>query len=192
MRALEPEGPAVRPALRHPIGLGSRPIARTDPARVKRARLARPAPPRAARSRMPLYGSIVGLLVASVAAVGIGASLESPRSLMTRQDYDGARQEMDSQTRSALAQCRSLEGAARALCRATARADERVRRAELEARYRGTVESESEVRLARVRAAFEVARAQCNERTGEARSACLTSARSERARALADARASTT
>jgi len=190
--ALEPEGPASRPALRQPIGLGRRPIARTNPARVKRPRVARRAPPRVARSRMPLYGSILGLLVASVAAVGIGASLESPRSLMTRQDYADARQVMDSQTRSALAQCRPLEGAAKTLCRATANADERIRRAELEARYRGTVESESEVRLAKVRAAFDVARARCNERMGEARSVCLTSARTERARALADARASTT
>jgi len=141
---------------------------------------------------MPLYGSILGLVVASVAAVGIGASLESPRSLMTRQDYAEAQKAADSETRSALAQCRSLEGAAKALCRATARADEHVRKAELEARYRGTVESESEVRLAKVRAAFDVARARCNERTGEARSTCLTSARTERARALAEARASTT
>ncbi len=141
---------------------------------------------------MPLYGSILGLVVASVAAVGIGASLESPRSLMTRLDYTEARQGMDSGTRSALAQCRSLEGAAKGLCRATARADERVRKAELEARYRGTVESESEVRLAKLRGAFEVARARCNEHSGEARSACLTSARSEHSRALADARASTT
>src|SRR5258706_2532071 len=182
----------MRPALRQPIGLGPRPITRPNPARVKRARVARGPPPRAAPGRMPLYGSILGSLVASVAAVGIGASLESPRSLMTRQDYAEARQATDAQTRNALAQCRSLEGAAKGLCRATASAEERVHRAQLEARYRGTVESESEVRLARGRATFEIARARCNERMGEARSACLTSARTERARALADARASTT
>jgi len=139
-------------AHRQPIGLGPRAIVRTDPARVKTARIA-PAeePARASASRMRFYGTVAGILVASVAAVGIGASIESPRSFMTRYDYLEARKALDAATRQALSECRPLEAPDRALCRAIARADDRVRKAELESRYRGTVDAESDLQAAKAR-----------------------------------------
>ena len=115
---------------------------------------------------MPLYGTLAGLLVASIAAVGIGASVESPRALMTRDDYVEARKSLDAQARIDLGQCRQLEGRDRSLCRVSANGQDRVRKAELEARYRGTVNAAAEA--AAVKAKH--------------------SARTERARALADAR----
>lgn len=186
-------GPVARPApFRHPIGLGPREIAHTDPASVKTLRVAR-APKRPARSsRMALYGTIAGFLVAGVAAAGIGASFESPRSLMTRQDYGQARQALESESRTAFARCRTLEAHERGLCRAAARGDDRVHKAELEARYRGTVEAAADLRVAKVRAAFDVARVRCNDRAAQEKTSCLNAARAERSRALADALATAT
>jgi len=100
---------------------------------------------------MPLYGSFAGLCAVSVTAVGIGASLDSPRSLMTRQDYVQAGKVLEAQWRLALAQCRELEGARKSQCRTVARADDQVRRAELELRYLGTVNAQSEARAAKAR-----------------------------------------
>jgi len=100
---------------------------------------------------MPFYGTIAGFCAASVAAVGIGASFDSPRSLMTRQDYARAKKELDAEWRLALAQCRDLEDTLKARCRTFARADDQVRRAELDVRYLGTVAAESEARAARAR-----------------------------------------
>jgi hypothetical protein len=141
---------------------------------------------------MPLYGTFTGLVVASVTAVSIGASLDSPRSLMTRQDYVEAGRTIDTEARLALARCRDLDPSMRSPCRTSAHGDERVRRAELEARYRGTVEAAAEVRLTRIRASFDAARARCSLHSGEVRTACLEDARGERLRALAEVRASTT
>jgi hypothetical protein len=141
---------------------------------------------------MALYGTILGFLVAGVAAAGIGASFDSPRSLMTRQDYAQARQALESESRAAFARCRTLEARERALCRAAARGDDRVHKAELEARYRGTVEAAADLRVARARAAFDVARVDCNERTAEEKNSCLSAARAERSRALAAALAAAT
>ena len=106
---------------------------------------------RATASRMPLYGTLTGLLIASVAAVGIGANLDSPRSLMTRHDYAEGKRVVEAQWRLALAQCRELEGTRKSQCRTLARADDQVRKAELELRYLGTVNAESDARAARAR-----------------------------------------
>jgi len=193
MRASQPRGPVARPApFRHPIGLGPRLIAHTDPASAKTSRAAKAPKGRARSSPMALYGAILGFLVAGAAAVGIGATFDSPRSLMTRQDYAQARSSLETQTRAALAHCRELESRERLLCRATARGDDRIRKAQLEARYRGTVEAAADVRLAKARAAFEIARVQCNDRSAEEKSSCLDDARAERSRALAAAIAAST
>jgi hypothetical protein len=142
--------------------------------------------------RRVFYGGILAVLAATVAVAGIGASLESPRSLMTRQDYSEARKTLEAQTRRTLGECRTLEGRAKEVCRAEARAADRIHRAELDARYYGTVDAESGIAVARVKAQFEVARARCNELAGDERGTCLKAARTERSRALAEARPSST
>ena len=137
---------------RQPIGLGPREVLRTDPARVRKvARTARRKPRTAAVSPMRFYGTLAGLFVLSAAAVGIGASVESPRSFMAGQDYVQARKMIEAEWRLALAQCRALEETRRSQCRALARADDQVRKAELEVRYLGTVNAQSDARAAKAR-----------------------------------------
>ena len=211
MRAFSLEGPVFGPALFHfvagdlsrrlpvysrtPIGYGPRAIVRTDPARittrrVSRARLQQQRKPRKARA--PVYAAFLGVLMLGVAAVGIGASGEPSRALMTRATYTAVRHSIESETRLALAQCRVLEGADKDRCRAQARGDDRVRKAELEARYAGTTTALYDVKLARARAAYEVARASCGDLAGDERVQCLQNARTVRAKALEAANASAT
>jgi len=101
---------------------------------------------------MPWAGTLACFGAASVAAIGIGASLDSPRSLMARPDYNAALKTIESQTRLRLGECRSLADVARPKCRAAAWADERVRRAELDARYLGTFEARAALVAAKARA----------------------------------------
>ena len=199
MTALPMEGPVARPALsssrrysRVPIGCGPRAIVRTDPARVASRRIARLPAPRRTHKHTALYVTGAFALVISLTALGIGASVDSPRSLMSRGDYDQARRTIEAEARIALAQCRALEGRDKEVCKAQARGEERVSKADLDARYRGTVAAESDARLARTKAQYEVARASCTDRSGEERGACLKAARAEKLKALADARPSTT
>ena len=77
-----------------------------------------------------------------------------------------------------------LEGQPRDVCKAEARADELVRKADLEAQYRGTVMAATDARLARAKASFEVAKARCGTERGEDKLSCLRSARAEKAKAL--------
>jgi hypothetical protein len=165
-------------------------VVRTNPAKISTRRIGKPAKKPVTRRRTALYATAASALLLTL-ALGIGAAVESPRSLLSQQVYVEARRALDAESRMALGQCRSLEGREKAICRAAARGDDRVRRAELEARYRGTVGAEAEVAGVRARARYEVAKAGCLARYDE-RVSCLSAARAERARALADARPSAT
>ena len=83
---------------------------------------------------------VLALVICLTAAIGIAAASSTPPSLMSRADYDAALRAVRFDTRMALSQCRSeVEPSARAVCRAEARAAERVAVANLDARYRGTI-----------------------------------------------------
>ena len=134
--------------------------------------------------RTTLFVTLLLAVTASVAGMGISATVDTPRTLMSRDDYRDAMRGIESGTREALGQCRSVEGGARELCKAQARADERVRKAELQARYYGTVSASEDVEVARVKAKYDVARAKCGVRAVDERLGCLREAREGRAREL--------
>lgn len=133
-----------------------------------------------------------GAFLFSAAAFGISSHVDSPPTLMSRADYAAARQVIESETRQAVGRCRAIDGAARDLCKAQARAEERVKKADLAARYFGTVAAAEEAKIARVRAEYDLARARCATVAGAERGGCLSAARSEKARAIAEARPAST
>jgi hypothetical protein len=182
---------------RRPIGAGQRPVILTRPARQHARRLiaaVATAPRKSAMKRTTLLTtSFFALFMLSVAAVGIGAAVDaSPPTLMSRVDYTVARNAIESSARAAMARCRGTRGVERDVCKAEVRAQERVSKADLAARYRGTVAAADEARQARLKAGFEVAKARCGARTGDARLDCLRAARGERSRSLAQARPAST
>lgn len=138
--------------------------------------------------RTTLYASITAALLVSATAWGISAAVDSPRSLMAPSDYNAAKSAIESDTRAAAARCRGEDSQARDVCKAEVRADERVRKAELDARYRGTVASAENVKIERVKARYEVARAKCSGERGEHKLSCIRSAREEKAKEISEAK----
>jgi hypothetical protein len=120
--------------------------------------------------------------------MGLSAAVDSPRSLMDKNEYSQARKAIEADTRLNLSRCRDVEGGAREQCRAQARADERIRKADLEASYRGTVAASNDARLERAKARYDIARAKCADQRGEDKLTCLKDARAEKAKALAEAK----
>ena len=172
------------PPRRRPIGLGARTVVVTDPAAVARPRL-HPVPPAGkTMKRTTLFATLLFTVTASVAAMGISAAVDTPRSLMSRDDYRVALRGIQSATRLALAECRGTDMAARDICKARVRADERVRKAELDARYYGTVSAAEDVQVARIKARYDVARAQCGVLASSERLQCLRTAREARAKEI--------
>lgn len=199
MSAMPQQGPVGRPALvvhegagtripaRRHIGAGSRDVILTRPARTAPRRIV----PRTPEKRNPvkrptLYAtSFLALLLTSITAVGIGASVDTPRTLMSPADYAAGKRAIETQSRLALGKCRGLSAAGKEVCRAEVRADERIQKADLVARYHGTVAAAQDARNARLKASYDVARAKCGSQPAEARMACLHEAREERNRRVA-------
>jgi hyperosmotically inducible periplasmic protein len=138
--------------------------------------------------RTTLYATIIGALMVSATAFGISAAVDSPRSLMSPVDYSAARKAIEGDLRGTLEKCRDLEGQVKDICKAEARANERIRKAELEADYRGTVAAAADAKLARAKAQFDVARAKCGGEHSEGKLSCLRSARADKAKALSEAK----
>lgn len=134
--------------------------------------------------RTTLFATLAGALLISATAYGISAAVDSPRSLMAPTDYSIAKKAIESDARAAIAKCRDIDGQARDVCKAEARAEEHVRKADLEAQYRGTVAAAAEARLARAKAHYDVAKVRCGDQRGEDKLSCLRSARADKAKAL--------
>lgn len=128
----------------------------------------------------------------SAAAFGIGAAVDSPRSLMSPVDYGAAKKAIEADERQAISKCRELEGREKDVCKAEARANERIRKAELEADYRGTVAAAADAKLVRAKAQYEVAKAKCGAEHGEGKLSCLRSARADKAKGLAGSKLAST
>lgn len=128
----------------------------------------------------------------SVAALGIRAAVDTPRTLMSPDVHKQLKREIEASTRLALAKCRDLAGVDRDVCKAEARAGERVALADLSARYHGTHSAMEEAASARAKASFDVAKVRCTAKSAGARVDCLKEARDERSRLLAESRPSAT
>lgn len=134
--------------------------------------------------RATLFFTSIFAVVLSLAALGISASMDMPSTLMSPAVYGQLKREIEADARQALGNCRDAHGVEREVCRAEARSAERVKKAELHARYHGTVSAQKEIRLARAKAAYDVAKARCGAYPGDARSDCLRAARAEQTRLL--------
>lgn len=183
-RAAVSDGTASNFRSRRHIGTGSRAIIVTDPACITSRRFVQPVIRGKAMKRATVYVTASLALLLSVAALGIGAAVDTPRTLMSRGDYAKGRQAIESETRMVFARCRIESGTARDICKAEARALEREKLADLSARYHGTVAAAADARQARVRAQFDLAKARCSAHAGDARVECLRTAREDRGRGL--------
>jgi hyperosmotically inducible periplasmic protein len=124
----------------------------------------------------------------SVATLGIRAAVDTPRTLMSPDIHQQLRRDVEASTRLALAKCRDATGVERDVCKAEARAAERMALADLAVRYHGTHAAQEEAASIRARASFDVAKARCGAKISDARVQCLKEAREERNRMLAESR----
>jgi hypothetical protein len=142
--------------------------------------------------RTTLHATIIGALALSATAFGISAAVGSPRTLMSPGDYSATRNAIEGGLRGALVKCRDLEGHATDLCKAEARADERIRMADLEADYRGTVAAAADAKLARAKARYDVAKVKCVAEHGDGKFACLRAARADKEKVLFEGKLAST
>jgi hypothetical protein len=126
------------------------------------------------------------MLSATAVAIGfVGVALNKPATLMSPNDYEAAKSVLDIEVRTALDRCLSHDGAIFDVCRAEAQAQQRTKRAQLEADYLGTAEAAHSARQVEADAAYDLATAKCDDgRESRARLTCLKTARAERVKQL--------
>lgn len=125
-----------------------------------------------------------GAIITSAAAIGIGAAREMHPGAMSPSEYRAELAGIERSRPERARACDVLAAATRETCRAAALADEMVRVADLEERYRRTGDAAREAQRARIEARYQVARTRCAAARGLERDQCYIAAHAARGRAL--------
>ncbi|HLX23399.1 MAG TPA: hypothetical protein VKR38_08660 [Usitatibacter sp.] len=112
-----------------------------------------------------------------------------PKRTMTRAEYSSEKDSIKADYKSAKQSCDSMTGNAKSVCNVQAKSDEKVKMADLEAKYKGTPSADTDAKVAKAKAEYEVAKQKCDDQTGADRSTCKANAKSEQDRAISDAKA---
>lgn len=104
----------------------------------------------------PATATVIGIALSLPA---LHLAVDTPPSLMSRADRAAELGAIRAEARLALARCRTAGPQERAICRAEARASERIAAAALEARYRGTLLAQEEALREQSRALHGLAEA---------------------------------
>ena len=127
--------------------------------------------------------------VAVAAGVGL-AGMSAPLAQgLGKAEYQAARKTIESDFRSAKTGCEPMPGNVRIVCIADVRGRESIALAELRAAYEPTNDALVDVRIAKARAALELARARCDDLPVQRKPPCTADAEAAHGAALAPPKA---
>jgi membrane-associated HD superfamily phosphohydrolase len=140
--------------------------------------------------------TLVAAGLAAIAAVSVPghgfAQAYAPRAMapaaLTKDGYLEAKKNADAQYKSDREACSSLAGNAKDICIAEAKGKNDVSRAEAAVAYENTPVTRENARVARARAAHDVAIEKCDDLAGNPKDVCIKEARAALVRAKADAK----
>lgn len=122
------------------------------------------------------------LLISLFAATSISAFA------MTKAEYSLAKDQIAADYKSAKASCNSLAANAKDICVVEAKGNEKVGKADLEARYTGKEKHQYDLRIAKAETAYALAKEKCDDVSGNAKDVCMKEAAAGRTKAKADAK----
>src|SRR5207253_8826039 len=107
----------------------------------------------------------------------------------TGDEYRADKDRIEADYKAAKDKCKSMTGNAKEVCIKEAKGNEKVAKAELEAKRKGTPHAQYEVDVAKAKAAYDVAQEKCDDMKGKDKSACKKQAKADEDKALAEAKA---
>jgi hypothetical protein len=123
-----------------------------------------------------------------VAIFSIGAGFQSTRAAdMTTADYKVQKNRIEMSYDLAKTNCDAMDGNDKSICMQLAHGWKSVAKADLERKYKDTVNNRFKLKMARAEAVYSVANARCNELTGNERAACKSEAQISYTTAKAEA-----
>ena len=127
-------------------------------------------------------------LMTSLFALALLAPPFAQAAKMTRADYQAERARIESGHKAERTACNALAANAKDICVQEATAEEKVARAELEARYSGQVGDQRKLLVVRAETAYAVAKERCDDLAGNAKDVCVKEAKAVETKALAEAK----
>lgn len=128
---------------------------------------------------------ITAILAVTSLAFSAGAMAQS----MSESDYKAAEKSIKAEYQSDKMDCDSFADNAKDICMAVAKGNEKVAKAELEARYKPSKNARYNVSLAKAEANYAVAKEKCDGKEGNAEDVCEEEAKAAFAHAKSDAKA---
>ena len=125
------------------------------------------------------------ILVALAATAAIAAT--PAYAAMDKNAYKSTTKQIDDTFKADKANCKSLKANAKDICMAQAKGNEKIAKAEVEARDKGTAKSRQDFLVAKAEANHDVAKAKCDDLAGNAKSVCQKEAEASFTKAKADA-----
>ena len=125
---------------------------------------------------------------ASLLVAALLAASAVPAATMAKADYKADKARISATYKADKAVCASLSANAKDICIEEAKAKEKVAYAELEYAYTGKPADQNKILVANAKTIYAVAKEKCDDLSGDAKSTCVTQARTIETKALADAK----
>jgi vacuolar-type H+-ATPase subunit H len=123
------------------------------------------------------------------AALGSTGVAYAANDLMTREAFKAEKDRIEARYESAKQACSKFKGNAEDVCKAEAKAEQRIADAELDARNKGTPDAQEKARRVRAEAEYDVAKEKCDDLSGNAKDVCVKDAKAAETKAKAEAKA---
>jgi len=120
-------------------------------------------------------------------AAALGVSATAYAGLLHKDEIAREKSRISANFRLEKQACDNRSGNARDICMAEAKGNEKVAKAELEARDLGTIKARQEALIAKAEAHYDVARQRCDDLAGNLKDICKTDAQAALTKAKADA-----
>ncbi|HLX80654.1 MAG TPA: hypothetical protein VKS43_08730 [Burkholderiales bacterium] len=121
--------------------------------------------------------------------IGLAFSAGALAQSMSKDQYQSGKDDIAATYKAAAAACGSFAANAKDICQAEADGKRSVAKADLEARYKPSVDASYNVRVARADADYSVAREKCDDKAGNVKDVCVKEAKANSIAAKADAKA---
>ena len=124
----------------------------------------------------------------AVAVAGALGCAGSAFGALTKAEMKTEKDRIETEYKSAKANCDGLKGNAKDVCMAEAKGNRKVAKAELEARDKDTAKAHADAKMARAEADYDVAKEKCDDMKGNAKDVCKKDAKAAYTTAKEDAK----
>jgi hypothetical protein len=121
-------------------------------------------------------------------ALGLAFSLGATAQDMSKESYKAEKDGIEAAYKSAKAACDGMSGNQKDICVAEAKGNEKISKAELEAKYKPSEKNVYDAKVAKANADFDVAEERCDDQSGDAKDVCVKDAKAKETAAKADAK----